>query len=114
MIVLKSSRENIGQYEKAEAVVLFLCKECADHIRMLGLPEDFYEAVAYQIKTQGYGFTDKGSITSALMKTGSGFTRLIRERFHPFDFCRSRRRERVHAEPPARGGGQCSPGTAEM
>ena len=77
MIVLKSSRENIGQYEKAEAVVLFLCKECADHIRMLGLPEDFYEAVAYQIKTQGYGFTDKGSITSALMKTGSGFTRLI-------------------------------------
>ncbi len=72
MIVLKSSRENIGQYEKAEAVVLFLCKECADHIRMLGLPEDFYEAVAYQIKTQGYGFTDKGSITSALMKTGSG------------------------------------------
>lgn len=77
MIVLKSSRENIGQYENAEAVVLFLCKECADHIRMLGLPEDFYEAVAYQIKTQGYGFTDKGSITSALMKTGSGFTRLI-------------------------------------
>ena len=77
MIVLKSSRENTEQYEKAEAVVLFLCKECADHIRMLGLPEDFYEAVAYQIKTQGYGFTDKGSITSALMKTGSGFTRLI-------------------------------------
>ena len=51
MIVLKSSRENIEQYKKAEAVVLFLCKECADHIRMLGLPEDFYEAVAYQIKS---------------------------------------------------------------
>ena len=77
MIVLKSSRETIEQYEKAEAVVLFLCKECADHIRTLGLPEDFYDTVAYQIKTQGYGFTDKGSITSALLKTGNGFTRLI-------------------------------------
>ena len=110
MIVLKSSRENIEQYKKAEAVVLFLCKECADHIRMLGLPEDFYDAVAYQIQTQGYGFTDKGSITSALNVSADE----NRERFHPFDFCRSRRRERVHAEPSAHGSRKCSTGTAEM
>ena len=77
LISLKSGKEKTELYEKAEAVVLFLCKECADHIRMLRLPEEFYDAVAYQIKTQGYGFTDTGSITSALMKTQSGFTRLI-------------------------------------
>ena len=77
LITLKSGKENIELYEKAEAVVLFLCKECADHIHMLTLPEEFYAAVAYQIKTQGYGFTDTGSITSVLMKTQSGFTRLI-------------------------------------
>ena len=77
MIVLKSSRENIEQYEKAEAVVLFLCKECADHKYHVSADEN-------------------------------------RERFHPFDFCRSRRRERVHAEPSAHGSRKCSTGTAEM
>ena len=77
LITLKSGIENKELYEKAEAVVLFLCKECADHIHMLMLPEEFYAAVAYQIKTQGYGFTDTGSITPVLLKTPSGFTRLI-------------------------------------
>ena len=77
LITLKSGIDNIELYEKAEAVVLFLCKECADHIHILTLPEEFYAAVAYQIKTQGYGFTDTGSITSVLMKTKTGFTRLI-------------------------------------
>ena len=77
LITIKSAKENIECYEKAEAVVLFLCRECADHIRMLSLPEEFYDAVAWQIKTQGYGFTDTGSITSVLLKTKAGFTRII-------------------------------------
>ena len=77
LITLKSSKEKTELYEKAEAVILFLCKECADCIHMLSLPEDFYAAVAYQIKTRGYGFTDTGSITPVLMKTQSGFVRLI-------------------------------------
>ena len=77
LIALKSGKEKIELYEKAESVVLFLCKECADHIHALTLPEEFYDAVSYQIKTQGYGFTDTGSITSVLMKTKNGFTRVI-------------------------------------
>ena len=77
LITVKSGKERIGRYKKAEAVVLFLCKECADHIHALTLPEEFYEAVAYQVRTQGYGFTDTGSITSLLMKTDNGFTRVI-------------------------------------
>ena len=77
LITVKSAKENIEGYEKAEAVVLFLCKECADHIHMLSLPEEFYDAVAWQIKTQGYGFTDTGSITTVLLKTKAGFTRVI-------------------------------------
>ena len=76
-IALKSGIETTEAYEKAEAIVLFLCKECADHIRMLSLPEDIYAAVAHQIETRGYGFTDTGSILSVLLKTQSGFTRLI-------------------------------------
>ncbi|MBP5736106.1 MAG: leucyl aminopeptidase, partial [Acidaminococcaceae bacterium] len=77
LITVKSAKENRERYEKAEAVVLFLCKECADHIHMLSLPEEFYDAVAWQIKTQGYGFTDTGSITTVLLKTKAGFTRVI-------------------------------------
>ena len=77
LITVKSGKEKPERYEKAEAVVLFLCKECADHIHALTLPEEFYEAVTYQIRTQGYGFTDTGSITSLLVKTGAGFTRII-------------------------------------
>jgi leucyl aminopeptidase len=77
LITVKGAKENIECYEKAEAVVLFLCKECADHIHMLSLPEEFYDAVAWQIKTQGYGFTDTGNITSALLKNKAGFTRII-------------------------------------
>ena len=77
LIAVKNGKEKFERYEKAEAVVLFLCKECADHIHVLSLPEAFYAAVAYQIKTQGYGFTDKGSITSMLLKTKTGFTRVI-------------------------------------
>ena len=77
LITVKSGKEKMELYEKAEAVVLFLCKECADHIHALTLPEEFYDAVAWQIKTQGYGFTDTGSITSLLMKTNNGFTRII-------------------------------------
>ena len=69
LVSVKSGKEKIERYKKAEAVVLFLCKECADHIHALTLPEEFYEAVAYQIRTQGYGFTDTGSITSLLLKT---------------------------------------------
>ena len=76
-ITVKSGKEKMERYEKAEAVVLFLCKECADHIHALTLPEAFYDAVAYQINTQGYGFTDTGSITSLLLKTKNGFTRVI-------------------------------------
>ena len=77
LITIKNGKEKPERYEKAEAVVLFLCRECADHIHALALPEAFYNAVAYQIKTQGYGFTDKGSITSMLLKTKTGFTRVI-------------------------------------
>ena len=77
LITLKSGKETAERYGKAEAVVLFLCRECADHIHTLALPDVFYDAVAYQIKTQGYGFTDTGSITSLLLKTENGFTRLI-------------------------------------
>ena len=77
LITVKSGKEKLERYEKAEAVVLFLCKECADHIHALTLPEAFYDAVAYHIKTQGYGFTDTGSITSLLLKTKNGFTRVI-------------------------------------
>ena len=77
LITVKSAKENIECYEKAEAVVLFLCRECADHIHMLSLPEEFYDAVAWQIKTQGYGFTDTGNITSVLLKTKAGFTRIL-------------------------------------
>lgn len=77
LVSVKSGKEKIERYKKAEAVVLFLCKECADHIHALTLPEEFYEAVAYQIRTQGYGFTDTGSITSLLLKTETGFTRVI-------------------------------------
>ena len=77
LITIRSGKEKPERYEKAEAVVLFLCRECADHIHALALPEAFYNAVAYQIKTQGYGFTDKGSITSMLLKTKTGFTRVI-------------------------------------
>ena len=77
LITIKSAKETIECYEKAEAVVLFLCRECADHIRMLSLPEEFYDVVAWQIKTQGYGFTDTGNITSVLLKTKAGFTRIL-------------------------------------
>ena len=77
LITLKSGIENKELYEKAEAVVLFLCKECAGHIHMLSLPEEIYDAVAWQIKTRGCGFTDTGNITSVLMKTKAGFTRVI-------------------------------------
>ena len=77
LITVKSAKENIECYEKAESVVLFLCRECADHIHMLSLPEEFYDAVAWQIKTQGYGFTDTGNITSVLLKTKAGFTRIL-------------------------------------
>ena len=77
LITVKSAKENIECYEKAEAVVLFLCRECADHIHMLSLPEEFYDAVAWQIKKQGYGFTDTGNITSVLLKTKAGFTRIL-------------------------------------
>ena len=41
LITVKSAKEDIECYEKAEAVVLFLCRECADHIHMLSLPEEF-------------------------------------------------------------------------
>lgn len=77
LIALKSCKEKAEQYAKTEAVILFLCKECAEHIDALALPEDFYKAVSYQIKTQGYGFTDTGNITSVLLQTGGGFTRMI-------------------------------------
>ena len=77
LITVKSAKKNIECYEKAEAVVLFLCRECADHIHMLSLPEELYDAVAWQIKTQGYGFTDTGNITSVLLKTKAGFTRIL-------------------------------------
>ena len=64
LITVKSAKENIECYE-------------ADHIHMLSLPEEFYDAVAWQIKTQGYGFTDTGNITSVLLKTKAGFTRIL-------------------------------------
>lgn len=58
-------------------MVLFLCKECVDHIHMLTLSEELFDAITYQIKIQDYGFTDTGSITSLLMKTNNGFTRIV-------------------------------------
>ena len=76
-INLKCSRENAALYEKAEAVVLFLCRECVDHIRSLRLPEEIFELIAYQAEKQGYGFTETGSVTGILVKTKAGYQRVI-------------------------------------
>ena len=77
IISLQGSKENSSLYAKAEAVVLFLCRECVDHIRSLSLPEEIFELMAWQAEKQGYGFTETGSVTSLLVKNEDGYQRVI-------------------------------------
>ena len=77
IISLQGSKENSSLYAKAEAVVLFLCRECVDHIRSLSLPEEIFELIAWQAEKQGYGFTETGSVTSLLVKNEDGYQRVI-------------------------------------
>ena len=77
LIAFKSSKEKSSLYAKAEAVVLFLCRECVDHIRSLSLPEEIFELIAWQAEKQGYGFTETGSVTSLLVKDENGYQRVI-------------------------------------
>ena len=76
-IILKSSKEKASLYEKAEAVVLFLCRECVDHIRSLSLSDEILELIAYQTETQGYDFTETGKITPVLVKNGKDYIRVF-------------------------------------
>ncbi len=77
IISLKSSAETPSLYENAEAIVLFLCKECVDHIRNLSLPEEVFDLIGYQVGKQGYAFTETGKVTSMLVKNGSGYQQII-------------------------------------
>ena len=76
-IVLKSGKEKTSLYEKAEAVVLFLCRECVDHIRSLSLPDEILELIAYQAEKQGYSFTETGKITSLLVKKDKDYIQVF-------------------------------------
>ena len=69
IISLKSGAETPSLYENAEAIVLFLCRECVDHIRNLYLPEEVFDLIGYQVGKQGYAFTEMGKVTSMLVKT---------------------------------------------
>lgn len=77
IISLKSSAETPSLYENAEAIVLFLCKECVDHVRNLSLPEEVFDLIGYQVGKQGYAFTETGKVTSMLVKNGSGYQQII-------------------------------------
>ena len=77
IISLKSSTETPSLYENAEAIVLFLCRECVDHIRNLSLPEEVFDLIGYQVGKQGYAFTETGKVTSMLVKNGSGYQQII-------------------------------------
>lgn len=77
IISLKSSAETSSLYENAEAIVLFLCRECVDHIRNLSLPEGVFDLIGYQVGKQGYAFTETGKVTSMLVKNGSGYQQII-------------------------------------
>ena len=77
IISLKSGAETTSLYENAEAIVLFLCRECVDHIRNLSLPEEVFDLIGYQVGKQGYAFTETGKVTSMLVKNGSGYQQII-------------------------------------
>ena len=77
IISLQSCKENSSLYEKSEALLLFLCRECVDHIHALRLPEEIFELIDYLAKTQGYGFAETGRVTSALLKKQNGYQRVI-------------------------------------
>ena len=78
IISLKSGAETPSLYENAEAIVLFLCRECVDHIRNLYLPEEVFDLIGYQVGKQEYAFTETGKVTSMLVKNGSGYQQIIR------------------------------------
>ena len=76
-ICLKSSKEKNALYKNAEAIVLFLCKECVDHIRHLSLPEELFDVIAFEVQKQKYAFTETGKITSLLIKNGKTFQHVV-------------------------------------
>ena len=66
-IVLRSGGLNETLYEKAQAVVLFLCRECVPGVGKLGLPESICAAVRYT-EQQDPHFTDTGKITRLVLE----------------------------------------------
>ena len=75
-IMLQSSGMNEALYEKTEAVVLFLCKECMLGIGNIGLPESVCAAVRYA-EQQDSGMTHTGSITRLVLEHKGSYLLVI-------------------------------------
>lgn len=75
-IVLRSGGLNETLYEKAQAVVLFLCRECVPGVGKLGLPESICAAVRYT-EQQDPHFTDTGKITRLVLEDKGAYRSVI-------------------------------------
>lgn len=75
-IRIENAEVDSSLYPGADAIVLFLCKECVPEIGELHLPEAVTRAVAYAGQKDP-AFTDTGKITEMLLEQGGSYLTLL-------------------------------------